>query len=528
METPNYPSAFRERWYLIVVGALLGVLIAVALAAGLPRTYEASASLFLRVESPGSSLIERSQFALARVKSYPDLVTSPEVLRDTIGELNLDITPEQLATRLSATNPRDTVLLTVTATAPTADLASRTANSVARNVAEVVDDLESDVTLTLTLPAPVPTSAASPQTVILLGLGLLGGLAVGAIAVAAFAQLDPRARSAREVRSLTGLAVVGQLPPSLARTIRRGTRSRRTDEALRSTVVNLRLLAGDRRRTVIALVPAGAGAHDDVVDTAAGLARTLRGAGRSVLVLAAEPTPRRGVGAALAKARDAVSAWVRTPVLDGSPAATHRLLPPVGDPGRTTALLRAVATGITRHEVVLVVADAPTDVFAFSDIAGIEVLVVADRRHTSRSSIVDTATSLEFAGTRPLAVVMTNVGSRARVDLPATWTESDRVEPVNAEVTLPEPAAKPARRPAAHRPRRKPAAAAPAESVESAETVETPDSAETVAESTPTEPDAEARTDDLDTESRRPDHIDEPLPGFDEEQSELQPEHEPA
>src|SRR6187551_1145790 len=108
METPIYPTAFRERWYLVVLAAA-------ALGAALPRSYEASATLFLQVDSPESSLLERSQFAQARVKSYPDLVTSPQVLEATVDDLELGITPQQLATRLSASNPRDTVLLTVTA-----------------------------------------------------------------------------------------------------------------------------------------------------------------------------------------------------------------------------------------------------------------------------------------------------------------------------------------------------------------------------------------------------------------------------
>lgn len=511
METPNYPTAFRERWYVIVIGALLGVIAALAISTALPRSYEASATLFLRVDSPDSSLLERSQFAQARVKSYPELVASPQVLRQTIDDLSLDISQQQLAARLSAANPRDTVLLTITASGPSAELASATANAVAQHLSELVDALESDVTLRLTLPAQVPTSAASPQPVILLGLGLLGGLAAGAIAIAAFAQLDPRARNPREVRSLTGLPVVGQLPPGLARVLRRGVSSRSVDEALRATVVNQRLLAGDKPRRVIALVPAGAGARDSVVDAAEGLARTIRSTARTVLVLAAERDEPHGIRALLRRGRDAIESWLRPAHSDASPSATHRALPAPNDPGRSTALLRAVATGITRHQVVIVIADAATDVFALTDIAGVEVLVVADRRHTSRSSLIDAATSLEFAGTRPLAVLMTNAGQRSRVDLPATWQESDRVVSPPIEVTLPEPVAKATRRPAAHRPRRKPATAAAA-AEPSPEPVVEP-AAEPTAAAAASEAPPEAPT--------RMELIDEPLPGF-------EPEPEPA
>ncbi|GMA92791.1 hypothetical protein [Homoserinibacter gongjuensis] len=52
METPHYPSAYRERWYVVVLAALLGLLAAAAISAVLPRSYEATSTLFLRVDSP--------------------------------------------------------------------------------------------------------------------------------------------------------------------------------------------------------------------------------------------------------------------------------------------------------------------------------------------------------------------------------------------------------------------------------------------------------------------------------------------
>lgn len=468
MEAPKYPSAYRERWYVLVLTAILGVSAAAGISAVLPRTYESTATLFLTVESPESSLVERSQFAVARVKSYPELVQSPRVLRATISELGLDMDPRDLAKRVSASNPRDTVLLTVTATASDPVLAARIADAVALNVAELVGQLEDDVELELTLPAVEPASPASPQVVVLLGLGLFAGLAVGGILVAVLGQFDPRVRSVRDVRRLSGLPVVAQLPPAATRPGRASSAS--VESAARTLLVNERLLTGDRHPRLVVLVPAGRMPERVLRGAATTIARAAVSAGRTAVVVSADaPQPGR-----LRAALDGLRG--RLPLRRAEPVAIDTVsLPSPLDTERGTELPRLVAAAVAHHDVVVLVADARADVFAFPRLTGAEVMVVADRRRTTRAWLVDTVTSLEFAGTRALGVLFVDVGLRGRVDLPATWTEADRVE-------LPAVAVKAApRKPRAPR-KRRPAATA----------VSSPsDAEEHVAHRSPTAPESE-------------------------------------
>lgn len=458
METPHYPSAYRERWYVLLLAALLGVLAAAAISAVLPRSYEATATLFLRVDSPDSSLVERSQFAVARVKSYPDLVVSPRVLRTTIEQLDLDLEPRELAQRLSASNPRDTVLLTVTASAGDPELAARIADAVARNVSDLVSELESDVDLELTIPAIAPTSPASPQTLVLVGLGLLAGLALGGILVAVLGRLDPRARSVAEVRRLTGLPVVGQLPPAAARDAR--SQKAEVDTATRALLVNERLLTGDRPRRLVVLVPATGMRAPLVARTARALGHGIQASGHSVAMISGEAATPGRVRAALATARDRLPHRV-----DERPPLDTVTIPSGHDPERQHELLKATAAAVARHDAVIVVADAAADVFALGSMAGAEVLVLVDRRRTTRTQLVETVTSLDFAGSRALGVLVTNVAGHDRVDLPATWTEADRVELPALVVTAPA-----ARRARPTRHRRPAANRAPASAVSKART----------------------------------------------------------
>ncbi|MFC3298649.1 hypothetical protein FJV46_01020 [Arthrobacter agilis] len=189
MELNDYGRIFRRRWRLIAVSTLIGLLLA-ALVTGLSgRTYEAEANLFIRADSDSSSSFENSQFVLQRVKSYPELVYSPQVLTPVLQELDSALTLTELRDRVGASNPAETVFVDVTATAPTPEEAATLANLVAENLRDVIRQLEGGDTARnaaveafVTVPAVAPASATSPNTALNLAMGLLAGLSLGLIA----------------------------------------------------------------------------------------------------------------------------------------------------------------------------------------------------------------------------------------------------------------------------------------------------------------------------------------------------------
>src|SRR6478752_123620 len=135
MELSDYLKAFRERWLLILVCTLVGGGLAGLITQRIQPTYTGEATLFLKVDSKTGSLYERSQFGLQRVKSYPAVVQSPDVLLPVMAELKLGGTLEDLQARVSATNPTNTFFLKVQAEDSSADQAAAVANAVAKNLA---------------------------------------------------------------------------------------------------------------------------------------------------------------------------------------------------------------------------------------------------------------------------------------------------------------------------------------------------------------------------------------------------------
>jgi capsular polysaccharide biosynthesis protein len=204
MELRDYGVALRRHWGIGVSVALACLLAAVVVVLATPATYRATAQVFVASTGEGTS---GSQFVNQRVTSYPDVARSRAVLDPVIRSLGLDESFADLRERVEATNPLETSQIDIAVTGRDAAEAARVADAVAEEFGTVVEQLErpagaaSPVDLTVTNPATVPTSPASPQTGLLLALGLVVGLALGAAAAVARARLDGRLHSAEDVRA---------------------------------------------------------------------------------------------------------------------------------------------------------------------------------------------------------------------------------------------------------------------------------------------------------------------------------------
>jgi capsular exopolysaccharide synthesis family protein len=218
----HYLQVLRKRWMTLTVITLLCVFAAGVLTALSPATYAATATSFVSLtdvnSGPGGSLASNSQFAQSRVESYPEVVHSPAVLQPVIDKLGLDMTVQELNHKVTAINPTSTVNLQVTATDTDPKLAASIANEVAANMATAIEKLEtphngrvSPVKVTVTVPANVPQHAVSPKRTLNLALGLVVGLALGAVAAIIREQLDTSVRTGNELYELTGLSPLGSV-----------------------------------------------------------------------------------------------------------------------------------------------------------------------------------------------------------------------------------------------------------------------------------------------------------------------------
>ncbi|MDT0275706.1 YveK family protein [Blastococcus goldschmidtiae] len=207
MELTDYLAALRRRWLTWAVIFALSIGAALVAITTLPRTYQATAQIFVGTASDSASGF---QFVSQRVKSYPDIAESPVVLVPVITALDLPESFEELRGAVSARNPTDTSQIEITVTFPAAETAADIANAAAERFTRTVVELEqgasetSPVTLTITSPATVPSSPVSPVPHLLLALGFVFGSCVGAAVAILRDRMDSRVHTVADLRRAWG------------------------------------------------------------------------------------------------------------------------------------------------------------------------------------------------------------------------------------------------------------------------------------------------------------------------------------
>jgi capsular polysaccharide biosynthesis protein/Mrp family chromosome partitioning ATPase len=444
MEQQAYLQIFRERWVALVIGVVLGLGVALGISASIHPTYEATSTSFLSVQSRTGTLLERSQFALARISSYPNLALSSDVLSKTISDLGLNVSVHQLANSVTAVNPPTTVLLQITSRAADPKTAVAISDSIAANLSATIYQLENSssddrytVSLELRDKAQPPLSPSAPQPIIILGLGVLGGLAFGLIAAILWARLDTTVRTAKAARRISGLPVIGELrKSSFPFALFRSRNIERTAMALREIQLTIRQANGNELPHLLALVPASRAAA--AIETRIGLAHSVAMTGRSVALIEADFDG--GIGSIAPKA---LAAEGLAEVLSGTQAMSRVIIRSGGEtfdllaPGlrenapkenvaerNVLGALRQLVAGfdLTVTQLTSITRPASLELVApYAD--GVVVLVRQGR--TRAADLAHVLARLRLLEIRPLGIVMTGVPAYKRTDLVSEWLPGD-------------------------------------------------------------------------------------------------------
>ncbi|MFJ4224000.1 hypothetical protein [Microbacterium sp. NPDC089695] len=432
MEDVPYGRILREGWVIIVVLAVLGAGLGWLVTKLLPETYASTSTLLLSVDSTEASLFERNQFSLARIKSYPPLVDSPEVIdavRDDLGLDEDEYSDRDLRRMLSAENTADTVLLVVRADAPTATLATDVANSAATHLSELIGETENSegdsrytVALDQVLPAVAPLAPISPQVTAITGLGGIAGLAIGAIVAVYRTTTNRRLRTISDVRRASGLPVIGQIP----RRSRFQPDSDAPVMAYEEAAGNLVALAGGSMRTHV-IVPASDGSIDD--DAVSVMLEAQRLIGATACVIDTREAHVTGQGNSLNEVLDGGS------ITDADDEqAVFVADEPIASETLVTELPDIVTAMHEEFDVVVVICEPGASALVEQLVRpGAGVIVNVRHNATSASDLVAVTTRLRVMGIRPVGVVMVHTGSKALGSIAESWRVSDR-DPITAGV----------------------------------------------------------------------------------------------
>lgn len=218
LELSDYLRVLRRNWVVIAASTLIGLLLGAAVSIMTKPTYMSETQLFVAIQSSGSvqELQQGNTFSQARVQSYAKTVGSPIVLQPVIDSLGLDMTAQQLATRVKATTDLNTVLVDIAVVDYSPVQAAAIAQGVANSLITVVDSLEkpktggtSPISLSVIKPAAAPTSPSAPNTQLNLIAGLLLGVFTGVAAAILRTKLDNRILGEADLRRVTDVPLLG-------------------------------------------------------------------------------------------------------------------------------------------------------------------------------------------------------------------------------------------------------------------------------------------------------------------------------
>lgn len=274
MELRGYVAVIGKRWVLILSILVMAVAASAGAALLVQPTYQAETQLFVSTQidagNLNQALFQGGSFSVDRVKSYTQLATSPKVLDLTIDQLQLQLTAQQLAAKVNASVPLDTVLIQISASDRSPERAAALANSVGASLGQVIEELEAAPNAAGTSPvkaivvsvAIVPTVPTWPNLTILLVIGLLGGLIVGVGLAMLLESLDTSVKGAADLARVTAAPVLASVSRDgggsnvAARAIVKSDSRSGRSEAYRQLRTNLQFAAVDEKPGVIVVTSA--------------------------------------------------------------------------------------------------------------------------------------------------------------------------------------------------------------------------------------------------------------------------------
>jgi len=435
MDLRGYLKVLQRRWLSILVITLATLAVTAAITFALTPKYTASTRLFFGVQGAqsGSDLAQGSTFAEAQLTSYAQVATSPLVLQPVIDQLGLQQTPAQLASKVSAFAPTDTVIIQVTVTDSDANRSAQIANAVGQRLSSVTSDLSprrqdgsQSVKATILAPAQVPSDPSSPNILRNLAAGLILGLLLG-VAVAILRRLlDTKVRNETDLEQVTSVPVLGVVPfdsdaaahPVVIRDDPLSVRS----EAVRRLRTNLQFVeAAEHSRSVVVTssIP-GEGKSTAALN----LAASLSDAGLNVVLVDADlrrPSIARYVGieGSVGLTTVLIGEAALDDVLQPWGDSSLRVLPSGQVPPNPSELLGSGAMADVLDQLTerfdMVILDSPpllpvTDGAILGRLAGTTLVVVgADRLH--RSQLRGALESLSTAGVHVSGIVLNKVAA---------------------------------------------------------------------------------------------------------------------
>lgn len=203
--------AILEKFWLVVICALVGTVLMWWIASQSVMTYTATAKLYI-VNPDNGINISNLQLGTALTMDYQEVFRTWEVHEMVIEELNLPYTYEQMQSMLSVGNPDDTRILYIRFSHTDPELAARIANAYAKAAKEFIintmrGEEPSDFSIALQ-----PSVGYAVSKTKYMAMGFLGGSALAIGLLTLLFLLDKGPRSPEAIQTYGGIPTLAIFP----------------------------------------------------------------------------------------------------------------------------------------------------------------------------------------------------------------------------------------------------------------------------------------------------------------------------
>ena len=219
-------ARFRQRWPIVFACLAVAVLGVTVYHVSAEKNYVATTELFLRAPDVKTSVgaYQGDLFSRQRAQTYVKMFHSEELAQMVVDKLGLNITAQQLASKVSATPVKSTVLIDVSITDSNAQHAANIANGYGDVLATYIAKIENvagdprvgPLVKVVTRADPASAKVSGYPTSMVAFAALTMALLMAGSFIWFLERFDNKVRSRRQVEEITGSDIIGKLPKTRA------------------------------------------------------------------------------------------------------------------------------------------------------------------------------------------------------------------------------------------------------------------------------------------------------------------------
>jgi len=194
----------------VLVFAVLGLLYSALFTT---PTYAAETRLYVLNRSSAIG-VQGSDYQISTymLQDYQILITGKNVTKEVIKQLDLDLSPEQLRSKITVSAPEETRVLQINVTDTDPQLAADIANKVCEVAMQELKRLTDADAVHQVYEAEVPAYSNSPSVIKIVVLAAILGLVAAVGVLTVLFVLDDSIHTEEDVERYLGLSVLGVIP----------------------------------------------------------------------------------------------------------------------------------------------------------------------------------------------------------------------------------------------------------------------------------------------------------------------------